>query len=89
MNAHAKTSVAEMVAYAAEGAKQFRSSYDATGRARGLNENATVLFSDPERTNWIGVAPWHVEEGEVLHLAGQFAAFRVTWAQAASVARAA
>jgi hypothetical protein len=77
-------------AYASEGAKQFDSRWDrVTGQWRGLNEPATMLFSDPARANWIAVVPWRIAEGEVLRLDGQFADFTVTWAQASAQARAA
>lgn len=72
-------------AYASEGAKQFDSRWDrANGKWRGLNENATVLFSDPARTNWIAVVPWRVEEGETLSLGIPADTFTVTWAQASA-----
>jgi hypothetical protein len=76
---------AARVAYAAEGAKQFTWSFDHAARQfRGMNENATMLFSGPERTDaqWLAVAPWALAEGEIINLAGQHADFRVTWARA-------
>jgi hypothetical protein len=77
-------------AYASEGAKQFKWSLDrSTGQYRGLNECATMLFSDPERKVWFCVIPWRVEEGEVVSVGIPAETFAVTWAVAGAHQKAA